>query len=45
MSVSEIRERSTSLKAEPGWRFAYPAYKQQIKEAERRQAHLPILPS
>ena len=37
---SEIRERSTSLNAAPGLRFAYPGY-EEIKEAERRQTCIP----
>ncbi len=34
---SDIRGRSTSLNAAPGYRFAHPGY--QEREAERRQAH------
>jgi hypothetical protein len=28
MSVSEIRDRRSSLKIDPGFRFAHPGYKQ-----------------
>src|SRR5580692_9943637 len=44
---SDIRVRSTSFNAAPGFRFAHPGYKlslrlasgKQMKEAERRQTH------